>query len=38
MRTRRDFLKTAAGTGLVLAIDLKAFCSAESKAEFAPNA
>ena len=36
--TRRAFLKTVGGTGLVLAIDVKAFCAVESKAEFAPNA
>ena len=38
MRTRREFLKTAAGAGFVLAIDLKAFCAAEAKADFSPNA
>src|SRR5215471_20752056 len=38
MRTRRDFLKTAASAGLVLAIDVKAFCAAEASADFAPNA
>ena len=30
MKTRREFLKTAAGAGFVLAIDLKAFCAAEA--------
>jgi isoquinoline 1-oxidoreductase beta subunit len=38
MSTRRAFLKTAAGAGLLLAIDVKTFCAAETSADFAPNA
>ena len=38
MTSRREFLKTAVGAGLVLAIDVRAFCAAEANADFAPNA
>ena len=38
MTTRRAFLKSVAGAGLVLAIDVKAFCAAQTAADFAPNA
>jgi isoquinoline 1-oxidoreductase beta subunit len=38
MATRRAFLKTAAGAGLVLALDVKAFCASEAKTDFSPNA
>lgn len=38
MTSRRAFLKSVAGAGLVLAIDVKAFCAAEANADFAPNA
>ena len=38
MTTRREFLKTVAGAGLVLAIDVKAFCAAQQGTDFAPNA
>ena len=38
MTSRRAFLKSVAGAGLVLAIDVQAFCAAEANADFAPNA
>jgi len=38
MTSRRAFLKSVARAGLVLAIDGKAFCGADTNADFAPNA
>lgn len=36
--TRRSFLRTVGGAGLVLAIDARAFAAATESADFAPNA
>jgi isoquinoline 1-oxidoreductase beta subunit len=36
--TRRAFLRTVAGAGLILAIDVRVFAAASDSVDFAPNA
>ena len=36
--TRRGFLRTVVGAGLILAIDVRAFAAANDSVDFAPNA